>query len=107
MTTWDPATDRRNGDKKIAVLEERLANFMDTTTEFREELNTKLDKILDKLSILPCKERIGLFDGMTKQVNFMWLVLSILLISLIASAAKSNFDKEAILRELGTMKYSK
>ena len=92
--------ERRNGDKKIAVLEERLRNFMVITDEFRGELNHKLDKIIDKVGNLPCRERIAWYKSMGSQQLFMWWVLAILLSSVVGSAWAGYSDRNEIMHKL-------
>jgi hypothetical protein len=42
---------------KIDVLEERVTNWMESTTEYRRDLCRKIDIITNSISKLPCAER--------------------------------------------------
>ena len=53
--------ERRSYDKNLAVLEERVENWMSSTTEYRKALCAKLDTVLlridvinEKIAKLPC-----------------------------------------------------
>ena len=74
--------------KTLAVLEERVKQWMDTTVDYRRTLCSKLeemknenritqDKIFAWLESLPCKERKGWYNSMDKQVKTVWLALTL------------------------------
>lgn len=69
--------------QKLAVLEERVTNWMDTTTEYRKTLCSKIDYIMNRLDGLPCKERSGWYKSMSRQVSFMWIFISALVLGLL------------------------
>lgn len=62
-------------DSKIAVLEERVANWMDSTSQYRSDLCAKIDHITKKLDSLPCDKREGGWKSVNRQVGFMWAAL--------------------------------
>ena len=72
----DIKEQKETSDLKIAVLEERVANWMDTTTQYRLDLCGKLDHITKKLDTLPCDRREGGSKSLNRQVAFMWVVLT-------------------------------
>lgn len=68
-------------DKKLAILSERVSIWLDTTTEYRKNLCAKVDSINSHLFDLPCKERRGLYEGVSNQLKVLWgLVTAIVLI---------------------------
>ena len=68
--------ERRKDDNKIAVLEERVSNWMDSTTEYRKDLCRKIDIITSKLNELPCKERKSIYDSVKGQLAVIWVVIA-------------------------------
>ncbi len=73
---------------KLAVLEERVKNWMETTTEYRKTLCSKIDIITEKLSELPCKERKSWYQNMDRQVKFMWGAFAITVLVLVFDIIK-------------------
>ena len=55
-----------------------VRQWMSTTTEYRQSLCKKVDTINDYLSKLPCSERKGWYQSMSRQMVFMWGALSTL-----------------------------
>lgn len=70
-------------ENKIEVLEERVTNWMESTTEYRKELCRKIDNILQRLSDLPCKERKAWYESMEKQVTYMWIVITVIILPIV------------------------
>lgn len=56
----------------IEVLEERVSNWMESTTEYRKDLCRKIDIITTKLSDLPCKERKEIYDNFKMVATLIW-----------------------------------
>jgi hypothetical protein len=56
-------------EERIAILEERVSNWMNSTTSYRKELCHKIEAILAKLETLPCKERTGIYTNLSKTVD--------------------------------------
>ena len=56
----------------IEVLEERVSNWMESTTEYRKDLCRKIDIITTKLSELPCKERSEMYKNMKIIATLIW-----------------------------------
>ena len=56
----------------VAVFTATVTEWMKTTSDYRLQLCAKIDKITDKLYILPCSERKGWYQSMGRQVKFMW-----------------------------------
>ena len=82
--------DRRLYDKNVAILEERVSNWMETTTEYRKSLCGKLDIVLREISDmketfakLPCRERDSRYNAIEKQISFMWVVVSAMVLGLL------------------------
>ena len=92
-----------------------LAIFMTETTLFRKQLTSDFSdvKVLlgnfaiemrsfeKTITALPCKERKSWYEGMGKQVAFMWLVIAIFLSVGVTSIVKANVaESKAIAAEL-------
>ena len=60
----------------IEVLEERVANWMNSTIEYRKDLCRKFDYVIKKLDDLPCKERKGIYDSVRGQLTVIWVVIA-------------------------------
>lgn len=70
---------RRMDDERMATLETTVKLWMEETKEYRNitiadrrALCQKVDKILDKFENLPCKERIGNWQILTKRGEDNW-----------------------------------
>ena len=94
-------------DEKVQELQIELASFtatvkawMETTQAYRLSLCDKINTIQDKLSELPCRERRGWYQGMNKQVTFMWAVLAIFIVLMF----KGVWDRDQISKELAQIK---
>ena len=77
--------ERRQDDRKIAVLEERVTNWMESTTEYRKDLCRKIDIITSKLSDLPCKSREEITKGVKKDLDKVWLFITSIIIAIVGS----------------------
>ena len=83
--------DRMSVNKEIEQIKIELSGFkasveswMLTTTEYRQSLCHKIDDILIRLNDLPCKERKGWYASFGRQLNFMWVILSGMILAIIA-----------------------
>lgn len=56
----------------IEVLEERVANWMTSTTDYRKDLCQKIAYITKKLDDLPCKERGEMYKGIKTTQRLLW-----------------------------------
>ena len=95
---------RRMDDERIARLEERVSNWMETTTEYRKSLCAKLDNVLQnqqriseelhtKILSLPCSK--GHDSTVDKQLNGLWWIVSICFVGLISiSVAWGSVNKQ-------------
>ena len=95
------ATEASN-EIAIKVLEERVKSWMETTTEYRKSLCHKLDDINIKLNDLPCKERSSFYKSVTKQLNFIWIVLALFIgtsITAIVTATSVAKDMQVITQK--------
>jgi len=77
--------ERRQDYGKIAVLEERVNNWMNTTTDYRRSLCEKIDELRAgqkemniALGRLPCGERKGWYNSTNRQIAFMWVMIMLL-----------------------------
>ena len=83
--------NRRQDDTKIEVLTERVENWMESTTEYRKSLcskitetNSKIDKMTDKMNNLPCRERIEGTKSIKLQLKALWILVSATLLGIIS-----------------------
>lgn len=79
---------RRDTDVQIEVLTERVENWMNTTTEYRLSLCSKLDKIQQQLHDLPCPARIEQTNGIKTQLKALWVLVSATLVGIIGEWLK-------------------
>ena len=79
---------RRNEDTRIDVLTERVENWMETTTEYRKSLCSKLDKLNDRLNDLPCPSRVEQTKNIHTQLKALWILVSAGLLGIIAEWVK-------------------
>lgn len=66
---------RRMDDERIARLEERVNNWMETTTQYRKALCAKLDVILERMNALPCRERAVVVESVKSDVRWLQKVV--------------------------------
>lgn len=67
---------------KIEILSERLNTFMETTTEYRKSLCSKIDALNTKLDGLPCSK--GHDFHVDRQLGAIWWIVSICLIGMVS-----------------------
>lgn len=96
--------DRRKDDNKIAVLEERVTNWMESTTEYRKDLCRKIDIITNKLGELPCKERSGWYGTMKARTQVTMWAVGLVLTVLGVLFMRGNGDRNEILADTGIIK---
>lgn len=66
-------------DKRLAIIEERVGTWIDSTKSYREQkdkcsqiLFNKIDCITEKLSQFPCKERMQIYSSLKWQMGAIW-----------------------------------
>ena len=79
---------RRSEDTRIDVLTERVENWMETTTEYRKSLCTKIDKISERLDHLPCPARQEITKNIHTQLRALWVIISAIFFGIIAEWIK-------------------
>jgi hypothetical protein len=77
--------ERRQDDRKIAVLEERVTNWMESTTEYRKDLCRKIDIITTKIGELPCKSREEITKSVKKEQDKLWLFINLIIVAIVGS----------------------
>lgn len=77
----------------LQVLEERVSSWMESTTEYRKSLCLKLDDLKQRMNDLPCKERRVFYDSIAKQMAFLWVVVSAIMLALMASGMSVIFKR--------------
>ena len=87
--------DRRMGDVKIEVLTTKVEHWMETTTEYRKSLctkidgtNARIDALVEKMNGLPCRERIEASKGVRLQLKALWILVSGALLGIISEWVK-------------------
>lgn len=73
---------RRMDDERIAKLEERVANWMESTTEYRRSLCSKLDSIKEQIGQMPCTK--GHDMHVDRQLGAIWWIVSVCLVGLVS-----------------------
>ena len=61
----------------LARLEEKVTQWMETTTAYRLSLCDKINKITDRLDSLPCRERGEMYRGLGITQKLMWSAIGI------------------------------
>lgn len=77
-------------DERIARLEERVSNWMETTSDYRKSLCTKLDTIMIKIDNMPCSK--GHDETVDKQLNGLWWLVGISLIGVLSFGTVWGID---------------
>ena len=82
--------ERRSYDKNLAVLEERVENWMSSTTEYRKALCAKLDVVLSKIDVinekiakLPCDAGNKAYNDLRFQLYSFIGVFSAILVGVV------------------------
>lgn len=75
---------------KIAVLENSLTEHKTQITEKIETAVTELKCVSEKLSALPCKERIAILDSIKAQVRFQWAITGAVVLAIISEWVKKK-----------------
>lgn len=72
-----------NEESKLAVLEERVNNWIRATIDYRKVLSDALDElkrgqkeISDILYKLPCDTRGGWYSSISRQVSLLWIFVA-------------------------------
>lgn len=90
----------------ISILNERVSNWMESTTSYREQLCSKLDKIQNKIECLPCPSRIEQTKSLFRDIGWLQkIVYTILCYSIPAliglAVAWGSMSKDVIhLKEI-------
>lgn len=73
-------------DERIASLETKVNLWMESTTEYRKALCSKLDRVLERLDNLPCDRGEEHARQTDCQLKSLWGIVSFVTISLITLA---------------------
>jgi len=73
----------------ISRVDEWIAHTKHDTEMYRTRINQKMDKMIDKLSSLPCNERKSFYTNTNRQLKFMWGILAFLLYFIIEAYFKN------------------
>lgn len=83
--------ERRKDDARIAILETKLGNIIENQDKYAEEARewrnrfcVKLDKVNDRLAVLPCDKRAYLVN----QVRAIWGIIILILGAIIGEWVK-------------------
>jgi hypothetical protein len=86
---------------KLETLQERDIHDAD---EWRKRFCEKVDKILDFITTLPCKERLAWYDACGKQMKFLWAIVSTLIVVLLTVLAVQYSMAREVMSEINTIK---
>ena len=75
---------RRHEDTRIDVLTERVENWMESTTEYRKSLCSKIDALNTKIDAMPCSQ--GHDMDVNRQLGAIWWIVSVCLVGVISVA---------------------
>ena len=75
---------RRNEDSRLEVLTERVENWMQSTTEYRKSLCTKIDGLNTKLDNMPCSK--GHDIHVDRQLGAIWWIVSVCMVGIVSVA---------------------
>lgn len=64
--------------KDVAVLNQKIASWMESTVQYRKDLDSALKEIFVKLKDLPCRERAEATKGDNIVRTLMWGAMAIL-----------------------------
>lgn len=103
---YDGPERRKMVDEKLQDLQLEVASFtatvkawMSSTDEYRKHLCDKIDVIKNSFAELPCKERKAWYQGMNRQVAFMWVVITIF----IGLVIKDMADRSQLSKALASI----
>ena len=97
---WDGATERRKENLNLMIefasFKATMDEFMKTTTEYRKQLCIKIDKIdtalsnhitevTEKINLLPCREQVGIYNSINKQIKYLWAIITGIMLAIINS----------------------
>lgn len=89
--------NRRSYDHAVAVLEERVSNWMASTTEYRKSLCAKLDVVLknqesicSRLDKLPCDMRKPMWDSINVQIKAIWCFIGAIVLIIVGEWIKGR-----------------
>ena len=106
-----PLEDEYSRYKELMKKELDFKVFMESTLIYREmqeqsnkETKTMLKQITEFLAKLPCDSRKSWYQGMDRQVRFMWVILAGLLMASLAVAKTSNDERTDVMRTMEKMK---
>jgi hypothetical protein len=87
--------DRRLYDENVAILKERVNNWMESTTEYRRALCAKIDLVISKqndlssrIDKLPCDSRKPMWDMVIRNVYALWAFVGVITITIIVEWIK-------------------
>jgi KaiC/GvpD/RAD55 family RecA-like ATPase len=69
---------------EVRVLKARVDDWMVTTDDYRKILCNKIDKIVEKLEVLPCRERKTFYDSISTQMRTLWVFVTAIVLLIIA-----------------------
>ena len=77
----------------LAAFTAKVTEWMEGTSEYRRSLCTKVDAIKQSIAELPCPQRKGMYESITKQIGFMWGLLSVIVLALITMGIRAVFAR--------------
>ena len=87
MHEKDPLEEIRT---RLAVLTEKVENWMKTTNDYRKSLCDKLDSMTIKLNDLPCKERRIMYQSVGLQIKMLWGFITLIVTAIVVDWVKGR-----------------
>ena len=81
---------KNNRDVDIAVMGQKLDDFMEKTKDYRIVLFKKIDDLEKKVNAFPCDIRKGWMDNMSLQAAGLWCAMIMIFGTIVAQWAKSK-----------------
>lgn len=75
---------------KIAVMETSLSAHKVQISEKIDNAVCELKNVSEKITGLPCKERIAILDSIKSQVRFQWMITGGVVLAIIAEWARKK-----------------
>lgn len=91
MSTEKDRDQREDGiDDREKIRDVNFKVFMAETVIYRKEqgnrldrLSSKIDMMLEKMSMLPCRERTALWSSMANQMKFLWGIVVLIIAAIV------------------------
>jgi len=69
--------------KSFPIFQNDYENWKTETKEWREHICKKIDIIKSRIETLPCPDRAGKYESLSRQVTFIWGILFLIVAGVI------------------------